>query len=48
MSSLRVMVKRNRGKLQQEETEKQQNVIVRKNNLFEGFRTEGVCNYDHK
>ena len=34
MCSLRIMVKRSRGKKQQEETEKQQHVIVTENNLF--------------
>ena len=48
MSSLRVTVKRSRGKKQQKETEKQQHVIVTENNLFKGFTTEGVRNYDQK
>ena len=48
MSSLRVMVKRNRGKQQREETEKQQHVIVTENNLFKCFTTEGIRNYDQK
>ena len=48
MSSLEIVVKRNRGKKQQEETEKQQLVIVRENNLFKGFTTKGVLNYDLK
>ena len=48
MSSLRVMVKRSRGKKKQKETEKQQHVIVTENNLFKGFTTEGVQNYDQK
>ena len=34
MSSLRVMVKRSKGKRKQKETEKQQHVIARENNLF--------------
>ena len=34
MSSLRVMVKRSRGKKQQEEKEKQQHVTVTENNIF--------------
>ena len=34
MCSLRVMAKRSRGKNQQEETKKQQNVIMKENNLF--------------
>ena len=34
MSSLRVMVKRSRVKKQQDETEKQQHLIVTENNLF--------------
>ena len=42
------MIKRSRGKKLQEETEKQQHVIVTKNNLFKGFTTEGVRNYDQK
>ena len=48
MSSLRVMVKRSREKKQQKATEKQQHVIVTENNLFKGFTTEGVRNYDQK
>ena len=48
MSSLRVIVKRSKGKKQQEETEKQQQVIETENNLFKGFTTEGVRNYDQK
>ena len=36
------MVKRSRGKKQQEQTEKQQNVIVTENNLFKGFTTKGI------
>ena len=40
MYSLRVMVKRNRGKEQQDETEKQQRNIVTENGLFKGFTTE--------
>ena len=51
MSSLRIMVKRSRGKKQQKETEKQQYVILTENKLFKGVRrcsTEGVRNYDHK
>ena len=40
------MVKRGRGKKQQEETEKQQHVILTENNLFTGFTTKGVRNYD--
>ena len=48
MSSLRVMVKRRGGKKKQEEIEKQQHVIVTENNLFKGFTTEGVRNYDQK
>ena len=38
------MVKNSRGKKQQEETEKQQHVIVTENKLFKGFNTEGVRN----
>ena len=48
ISSLRDMVKRSRGKKQQEETEKQQHVIVTENKLFKGFTAEGVRNYDQK
>ena len=48
MSSLRVMIKKSRGKKQQKETEKQQYIIVRENSLFKGFATEGVPNYDQK
>ena len=48
MSSLSVMDQRNRGKKQQEETGKQQHVIVIQNNLFKGFPTIGVRNYDRK
>ena len=48
MSSLRVMVKRSRGKDQQEETEKQEHVIVTEKKLFKGFTTEGIQNYDQK
>ena len=48
MSSLRVMVKNSRGKKQQEETEKQQHVIVTEKNLFKGFTTESVRNYEQK
>ena len=46
ISSSHVMVKRSRGKEQQEETEKQQHVIVTEKNLIEGFTTIG--NYDQK
>ena len=48
MSSLRVMVKRSRGKKQHRKTEKQQHIIVTENNVFKGFTTEGVRNYDQK
>ena len=48
MSSLRVMVKKSRGKKQQEETEKQQHVIVEENDLFIGFTIIGVRNYGQK
>ena len=34
------MVKRSKRKKQQEETEKQQHVIMTENNLFKGFTTE--------
>ena len=42
------MVKRSERKKQLKETEKQQHVILTENNLFKGFTTEGVRNYDHK
>ena len=42
------MVKRKRGKEQEKEIEKQQHVIVTENDLFKGFTTIGVPNYDHK
>ena len=42
------MVKRIRGKKQQEETEKQQHIIATENNLFKGFTTKDVQNYDQK
>ena len=48
MSSLRVMVKRSRGKKQQKETEEQQDVIVTENNLFKGYATKDVLNYHRK
>ena len=48
VSALRVIVKRSRGKKRQKETERQQYVIVAENNLFKGFTTKGVRNYDHK
>ena len=48
MSSLRVMVKRSRGKKQQEEIKKQQHVIVTENNLFKGFTGKGIRNYNKK
>ena len=48
MSALRVMVKRNREKKQQEETEKQQHVIVIEKTLFIGFPIKGVRNYEKK
>ena len=48
MSSLRVTVKRSRGKKHQEETQKQQHVIVTENNLFKGFTKEGIEKYDLK
>ena len=44
MSSLRVMVKRSRGKKEQEETEKQQHNIVAEDNLFKDFTTKGARN----
>ena len=48
VSSLRDIVKRSRGKKQQEETEKQKYVIVTENWLFKGFTTKCVQNYDRK
>ena len=42
------MVKISRGKKQQKEIEKQQLVAVTENNLFKGFTTEVVENYDQK
>ena len=42
------MVKRSRGKKKQQETEKQQHVIVLENNLFKDFTTKVVQNYDRK
>ena len=42
------MVKRSRGKKQKKEIEKQQYVSLTENNLFKGFTTEGVRNYDQK
>ena len=42
MSSLRVVVKRRRGKKQKEEIEKQQHVTATENNLFKDFTLEGV------
>ena len=42
------MGKRSREKKQQEEAEKKQHVIVAENNLFKGFSTRGVRNYDPK
>ena len=44
--SLRAMVKRSRGKKQQEEVVKQHYVIVTENNLFKSFTAEGIRNYD--
>ena len=48
MSSLRVMVKRSRGKKQLKKIEKKQHVVVTENNLFKAFTAEGVRNYDQK
>ena len=48
MSSLRVMFKRNRRKKQQKETEKHQHIIMRENNLFKGYATKDILNYDQK
>ena len=47
MSFLRVIAKRSRGKKQQEEIQKQKHTIVTENNLFKGFTTEGVRNYEY-
>ena len=46
--SLPVMVKRCTERKQQEETEKQRNVIVTVSNLFKGFNTEDVRNHDQR
>ena len=46
MSYLQVMVKRSKGKKQQDETEKQQQVIVSESNLFKDLSTKAVRNYD--
>ena len=35
-------------KKQQKEKEKQQHIIMAENNLFKGFTTEGVRNYEKK
>ena len=48
MSSLGVMVERGRRKKYQEETEKQQHVIVTENNLFKSFAAKAVRNYERK
>ena len=48
MSFLQVMIKRSRGKKQQDETEKQQHVIVTENHLFKNFTAECIRNYDQK
>ena len=48
MPSSQVMIKRSIGKKQQKETEKQQHVVVREDNLFKGFTTERARNYDQK
>ena len=48
MSSLRLMVKKSRGKKLQKEIEKQQQVTMTENNLFQGFTTEGVQDYNQK
>ena len=42
MSSLQVMVKKSRGKKQQEETEKPQHVIATENKFFKEFTTKGI------
>ena len=47
MAALRVF-ERCRRKEHQEETEKQQHVIVTENNLFKGFSTKDVRNYYRK
>ena len=43
-----MVIKEAEKKKHQEETEKQQHVIVTENNLFKGFTTQGVRNYDQK
>ena len=48
MSFLLVLLKEEEGKKQLEEIEKQQHVIVTENNLFLGFTTKGIRNYDGK
>ena len=48
MFSLRVMVKRSRGKKQWEVIKKKQHVNVTKNNSFKVFTTENAQNYDQK
>ena len=48
MSSLRDTVKRNRGKKQKEETEKQQHVTITENYLFKSFTTKDARYYDQK
>ena len=42
MSSLRVMVKRSRGKKEQEEIEKQQHITVNENNFDKGFTAKDI------
>ena len=46
MFYLQIMVKRSKGKKQQDETEKQQQVIVSESNLFKDLSTKAVRNYD--
>ena len=48
ISSLRVIVRRNRGKKQQEKTEKQQHVIVTENKLFKNLTRTVAQYYDRK
>ena len=42
------MIKRRGGKKQQEDVQKQQHVIMTENNLFKGYTTKDVLNYDRK
>ena len=42
------MVNRNRGKKQQEETEKHQHVFMTESNLFKGYTTKDFLDYNRK